>query len=133
MSYYDAVNSTLLERVEPSARTILEVGCAAGGLARAIRDKLGAGVFYAGVELVPEQLARAAPALDAAIQCDVEQLSNWDDEIRLRPIVERRFDHIIFGDVLEHLREPERVLAQAVRYLGPTGTVLACLPNVQHW
>ncbi len=36
------------------------------------------------------------------------------------------------GDVLEHLREPERFLRRVCRWLGPDGRVVASLPNVRH-
>ncbi|MDX2380329.1 MAG: methyltransferase domain-containing protein, partial [Acidimicrobiia bacterium] len=38
----------------------------------------------------------------------------------------------VFADVLEHLRDPHHVLAQAVDRLAPGGTVVVSLPNIRH-
>jgi len=35
--------------------------------------------------------------------------------------------------VLEHLRDPWRVLSQIAQVLPPGGSVVASVPNVQHW
>jgi hypothetical protein len=42
------------------------------------------------------------------------------------------FEVIVFGDVLEHLRDPLRVLRQARPLLAPGGSVLISTPNVAH-
>lgn len=41
-----------------------------------------------------------------------------------------RYDAIIFGDVLEHLRDPRAVLERLSALLKPGGKVLLSLPNV---
>jgi O-antigen biosynthesis protein len=43
-----------------------------------------------------------------------------------------RFDVIAFGDVLEHLRDPEGVLVKMCRLLSSEGYVVASIPNVAH-
>ena len=42
MAYYDNVNYTLLELIDPKAKNICEFGCGAGAMARAIKAKLPA-------------------------------------------------------------------------------------------
>lgn len=39
----------------------------------------------------------------------------------------------IFGDVLEHLKDPWRLLSDIRRILPIDGCVVACIPNAQHW
>ncbi|MFM7647125.1 MAG: methyltransferase domain-containing protein [Cyanobium sp.] len=39
----------------------------------------------------------------------------------------------IFGDSLEHLRDPWQVLRRVHGLLPPGGSVCACIPNAQHW
>ncbi len=41
-----------------------------------------------------------------------------------------RFDAIIFGDVLEHLRDPRAVLEKMSALLKPGGKILISLPNI---
>jgi len=46
---------------------------------------------------------------------------------------ENYFDCVIFADVLEHLIDPWRMLRRARRFLRGDGTIVASIPNVQHW
>jgi len=39
----------------------------------------------------------------------------------------------VFGDVLEHLIDPWKVLKNIRKILPPGGNVAVCLPNMQHW
>jgi hypothetical protein len=39
----------------------------------------------------------------------------------------------VFGDSLEHLRDPWAVLARVRGTLAPHASVIACIPNAQHW
>lgn len=133
MGYYDNVNTSLLEQVQPQARRLLELGCGAGAMARAVRERLPAPPYYVGVELDPEALERARDALDLAVPCNLDQVPDWSTDPQLAEVARGRFDHLIIGDVLEHLREPWQVLRQAVASLAPGGRVLTCIPNVQHW
>ena len=45
---------------------------------------------------------------------------------------DERFDVVMFGDVLEHLLDPEAVLVKVVSLLNPDGYVVASIPNVAH-
>lgn len=133
MSYYDNVNTTVLDLIDPNAKRICELGCGGGALALAVREKLPHPVHYAGIELMEDALERAKPALDVAIQCDLNKEPDWSISERLSVLQGVSFDHIICGDVLEHLYDPQAVLRQACSRLAPNGSVVACIPNVQHW
>ncbi len=39
----------------------------------------------------------------------------------------------IFGDVLEHLYDPWSVLRRIRESMPPQASVVACIPNAQHW
>lgn len=41
-----------------------------------------------------------------------------------------RYDTVVAADVLEHLPRPERLLAEAARYLEPGGRVIVSVPNI---
>jgi 2-polyprenyl-3-methyl-5-hydroxy-6-metoxy-1,4-benzoquinol methylase len=43
-----------------------------------------------------------------------------------------KFDVAIFGDVLEHLRDPLAVLVRVKPYLASGGFIVASIPNVTH-
>jgi SAM-dependent methyltransferase len=132
-SYYDNVNLELFRHVLPSAKSVCEFGCGAGGFARAVRAKIP-NVFYAGIELVAHELDKANDTLDLAICCDLNSHSVFEANGALaKGLNGKQFDHLIFGDVLEHLVSPERALEFSLGFLRPGGTALFCIPNVQHW
>ena len=132
-NYYGNVNPDLLGLVDPAARRICEFGCGAGALARAMRERCP-GVHVVGVELMADQLARAADVLDVALVRDLNLISDWSADRELAAALPvHSFDHVVFGDVLEHLYDPEAAVRQAAERLAPGGSVLACIPNVQHW
>ena len=39
----------------------------------------------------------------------------------------------IFGDTLEHLRDPWALLEKIRAFIPANGNVVACIPNAQHW
>jgi 2-polyprenyl-3-methyl-5-hydroxy-6-metoxy-1,4-benzoquinol methylase len=45
----------------------------------------------------------------------------------------RRFDCIVFNDVLEHMKDPWRALLAGRDFLSSGGSVVASIPNVRHW
>jgi SAM-dependent methyltransferase len=133
MAYYDNVNPTLLDLVNPKAKRICEFGCGAGAMARAVKEK-SPGVYYVGVELVAEELAKGATILDFSLVRNLDQIADWDQDAELSHALPLDFfDHVIFGDVLEHLYDPAKALTEAARRLKPGGSALVCIPNVQHW
>ena len=131
--YHDQVNPTLLAEVSPQARRFLELGCGAGAFARAVRSRQSVS-YYVGVDLAAEALGRARDALDVALACHLDRVPVWQDDPPMRQAMPpASFDHVVLGDVLEHLYAPQAVLQQAVQCLRPGGSALVCMPNVQHW
>ncbi|MBO0452829.1 glycosyltransferase [Candidatus Enterococcus murrayae] len=45
---------------------------------------------------------------------------------------EKKFDFIIFADVLEHLTDSEKALQEASKFLAPNGEILLTFPNLAH-
>ena len=43
------------------------------------------------------------------------------------------FDVIIFGDVLEHLVDPWKLLEKLRKLMAVNGACIACIPNIGHW
>jgi len=123
--YPDAFNPDLLRRIPLSARTVLDVGCHTGSLGAAYR-RLNPTARLLGIETNPDAAARAATRLDEVRTIDLEANPMPFD-------VPGGIDCIIHGDVLEHLRDPWSILAHHRDALAPDGTMLICVPNVEHW
>ena len=129
----------LLDVVNPGARGFCEFGCGSGALARAIRQRCP-GVHYVGVELMAEQLALAQEVLDVALVRNLDAIPDWTTDAELSSALPAgSFDHVIFGDVLEHLYDPPAVLQQAARRLSAGGqragvptqrTALGCICSI---
>ncbi len=102
---------------------VLDVGCATGYLAAALR---GMGNRVSGVELDPDSAAQAGPHLVDLLVADIESV---DLVAHFGPA---SFDVVVFGDVLEHLRNPHDVLRRAIPLLRQGGSVVVSIPNVAH-
>jgi methionine biosynthesis protein MetW len=110
--------------VPPGAR-VLDIGCAEGYLARALRERR-CGATVVGLEADPAAADAARAWCEAVVEGDAE-----DPAVRAR--VEGPFDRVLFGDVLEHLRDPAAVLRWSPAVLGPGGRAVVSLPNIAHW
>lgn len=133
MSYYDNLNETIFSFIEPGSQRICEFGCGGGAMAKAIRS-MNPSVHYVGLELMVEPLDRARQFLDVALCRDLNLMGEWHSDPEMATALPHgSFNHAIFGDVLEHLLDPESVVRQAADRLVSGGTLLACIPNVQHW
>jgi SAM-dependent methyltransferase len=124
-AYSDAFNADLLARLPLAARSILDVGCHTGALGAAYRRR-NPRARLIGIEADAAAAALARTRLDAVHVADVEAEP-------LPAGVPDGLDAIVYGDVLEHLRDPFAVMARQMAALAREGVVLACVPNVEHW
>lgn len=116
-------NSALLRMVEqhlPDGGSVLDVGCASGGLLAALGDRAGRSE---GIEVDPAAAARAEQFADAVHVGPIEDLD----------LPAETFDVVVLGDVLEHLVDPATVLARIRTLLVTGGCIVVSLPNVGHW
>lgn len=121
----DDLNSphTLAVLSIPPGSSVLDVGCGPGVVARALAAR---GCKVWGLEIDPWRAASARNSCIEVLEADVETvtLSAAFDGMA--------FDAVLFLDVLEHLRDPQAVLANAAAVLAPAGSVLLSIPNVTH-
>ena len=114
----------LLDAVPAGART-LDVGCAGGYLAVALRER---GACVLGLEA---DAAAAATARRRGVE--VLEGSAEDPVVRATLRGAGPFDAVVCGDVLEHLVDPWETLRELARLLRPGGTAAVSLPNAAHW
>lgn len=115
--------SKILRQVKKDSM-VLEFGPAAGRATAYLKEHLGCQVYI--VEIDAQAAALAAKFADDVVVGDLEDyqwLRKWED---------KRFDYIIFADVLEHLRNPQKVLAKTKLLLKDDGKTLLSVPNVAH-
>jgi len=101
---------------------VLDLGCADGSLASDMRRM---GHHVTGVD------AHASPEVKARVNHFVQ--GNLDEGIPNEVMEAAPFDVVVAADVLEHVREPERVLSAIHDRLVPDGRLLVSVPNFGHW
>jgi 2-polyprenyl-3-methyl-5-hydroxy-6-metoxy-1,4-benzoquinol methylase len=114
---------TLMVELVGSNKRVLDVGCANGYLAEVLGTN---GCTVSGVEYDAAAAEEARPHLDRVVVGDLETLDLPAE------LGTGGFDVVVFGDVLEHLRDPLPVLKQARHLLAPGGYVVISIPNVAH-
>jgi methionine biosynthesis protein MetW len=118
-----ASHRLLVAAVPRGART-LDVGCAGGYLAVALRDERGASVL--GLE--PD-----ADAAEAARRRGFEVVTGSVEDPQAIAALGGPFDAVVCGDVLEHLADPWTALRRLTGLLRPGGIAAVSLPNAAHW
>jgi SAM-dependent methyltransferase len=124
-AYHDVVNQDLLDRIPLTAKVVVDVGCSSGALGAAYR-RLNPRARVLGLEMDPEAAKIAAQRLDEVAIGDVES-----GPLPFAP--KDGIDCIIYGDVLEHMKDPWAVLASHARALNDDGVMLICVPNLENW
>ena len=123
---YDICNDDVLTYIPIDAARLVDIGCMSGATAREYK-KLNPGCFYFGVDINPEYAKLAAERCDETASFDIE--NQTEDFYRDN----RDVDCWIMADVLEHLKDPWKVLRDIRKNLKDTGCVVACIPNAQNW
>ncbi len=104
-------------------KRVLEFGCASGSMSRMLSLS---GCRVTGVELNPAAAAEARHFCQEVIVADLDSRSL--DDI----LPETTFEAAVFGDVLEHLRDPQRVLDDTRPFIAAGGFVVLSIPNIAH-
>ena len=109
----------------PRGLQVLDVGCGSGVHGAELKREHGH--FVTGVDCAEESIAKAKTRLAEAYIGDVTQPHEY-------PFAkDKKFDVIVFSDILEHLYDPANVLRQHLFLLCDGGHVLVSIPNVAIW
>ena len=120
--YHDLLRREILELIPSTAKRILDLGCGAGNLGKALKRRQDCTVC--GIELNKEAAEIARTNLDGV----------WTDNLnRFDPTFSKvKYDTLIFADILEHLVSPWNVLKKFTSVLADEGVIIASFPNVAH-
>lgn len=119
-NYHDLLRPEILSRVPITARRILDVGCGTGRLGKAIKERQECVVN--GVEVDEGALLEAAKNLDNVYAANLDNPR--------KPKYGKKYDCLIFADILEHLQNPWGVFLQETALLEEHGTIIISVPNI---
>jgi SAM-dependent methyltransferase len=97
-------------------RRVLDLGCRTGAVTRHFLD----GNEVVGVDVDQHALERAS-------ELGIEPV--WADVEEPLPFPDASFDAVVAGELLEHVRFPDELVAEARRLLRPGGVFVGSVPN----
>jgi 2-polyprenyl-3-methyl-5-hydroxy-6-metoxy-1,4-benzoquinol methylase len=115
--YGGAERSALFrEAVGGPGKRVLDLGCRYGALTQSYAE---------GNEVVGIDVDR--DALEEASKLGIE--TRWADVEEPLELEDASFDVVVAGELLEHVRDPGRVVREALRVLNPGGLLVGSVPN----
>ena len=121
--YYHHPRPEMAGYLPAEANGVLDIGCGTGRFAAGLKAARPLEAW--GIEIDPEAARQAADHLDEV------RVGDASDELAAVP--DRHFDCIYLNDILEHLVEPDALLAAVAVKLAPGGRIVASLPNVRYF
>lgn len=106
----------ILQEAIGRGKRVLDLGCRSGALTRHFLD----GNEVVGLDVDAAALAKAAERGITPVRGDVEEPLPFEDA---------SFDAVVAGELLEHLRFPDALVAEIRRVLRPRGVLAGSVPN----
>jgi SAM-dependent methyltransferase len=97
-------------------KRVLDLGCRSGALTRHFLE----GNDVVGLDVDAVALSKAEALGIQPVRADVEEPLPFDDS---------SFDAVVAGELLEHLRFPDALVAEIARVLRPGGVLVGSVPN----
>lgn len=119
-------NYNLIQEIKEASDksfNVLEVGCDCGATLLEIHNRFPESSVY-GVEINAVSANIASHIANIKVGNIEESVYLWDDI---------KFDYIIFGDVLEHLHNPDKVVKECLSILNSNGKIISSIPNLMHY
>lgn len=121
--------SIILKHIKPNSR-VLEFGPAHGRMTKYMKEKLNCEICI--VEKDYESGNSAKQFCDMFFIGDEYGGGDIDSGVWRRSLSNKKFDKIIFADVLEHIYDPWKALKSASELLNTNGSIWISIPNVAH-
>ncbi|HEX4507406.1 MAG TPA: class I SAM-dependent methyltransferase [Alphaproteobacteria bacterium] len=122
-TYLGESTPSVLERIPTGAARVLDLGCGCGGNARLLSAR---GMKVDGVTVSGREAA------EASAHCADVYIRNLEEGLPDLP-PGRLYDAVICSHVLEHIADPDRMLADIIPRLKRTGVLIVALPNLMLW
>lgn len=122
---YVGERDDILKLVSIGAKKFLDVGCSEGLLGKRLKEKNTVEVI--GIEIDREMAKVAEQRIDRVIIGDIDEI-DFDKYLKVN-----YFDCVIFADILEHLRNPWKILKNIRLFLKDDGVIIVSVPNIRHY
>lgn len=123
VEYYTLARNEVFELIKGKPANILECGCGFGELGKHIKQSWDCKIT--GLELNPKAEEHLRNNYDEYF---ITNLETFDTAA-----LHSRFDCIIYADVLEHLRDPKKILQSHLNHLEKGGQVIISIPNIRNF
>jgi 2-polyprenyl-3-methyl-5-hydroxy-6-metoxy-1,4-benzoquinol methylase len=121
--YYVRFKWWMLPLIKDGPNIVMDLGCASGVMGRKLLETGKAKEVF-GVEIFESAAAEAATIYKKVHVGDIEEMQlDYNGT----------FDYIICGDILEHLKDPYKIVRLLSLWLKPGGCLFVCLPNVRNY
>lgn len=122
-AYHNTGNIEVLKLVPADGKTVLDIGCGTGSIARVLTEK---GMEVDGISLSESELSEANKYLRKGYIHDLEKGLP-------AKIQDEEYDCVICSHVLEHIAYPEKLLADIRRVMKKDAVLVVALPNVFYY
>ncbi len=120
--YFQEERHEMMQYIPKETRIILDIGCGSGTFGQILKRSRDLEVW--GVELNQDSALDASKKLDKVIN------SAFSAELNLP---KKKFDCIVFNDVLEHLTDPWAALIYSKELLTDGGVIVSSIPNCRYF
>jgi len=120
--YLEEVNLGILRNIPEGTMEILDVGCGYGALGEELVKK---GHTVLGIDISRDAIEVAKKRITKALVADAVDIASLPKEIR-----EKKYDIIIFSDIIEHIANPLKMLKDYKIFLKPEGKIIVSVPNI---
>lgn len=120
--YYTNYRPEMQALFPSHAKKVLDVGCGEGAMIYELKQKYNIETW--GIEFMEAEALKAKEKLNHVI---IDTVENSIDKLP-----DNYFDVIYFNDVLEHLANPNSVLAKIRTKLSGNGVIISSIPNVRY-
>jgi 2-polyprenyl-3-methyl-5-hydroxy-6-metoxy-1,4-benzoquinol methylase len=110
--------------ISNKSKSVLDVGCSSGYLGQHIKSSLK-NISVDGIEIDKKDRNLAKKYLNNVYNLNIEKTKEINKIIK-------KYDVIIFADVLEHTSKPKEILNELSKKLNPNGQILLSIPNITH-
>ncbi len=107
----------------PCESKVLEIGIGSGKLANLLTMRKKCRVYC----------VEKDPIMAGIAKNKCVEILNIDIENAELPCEHGFFDCIVLGNVLEHMKEPAKVLTELRKYLSDSGFLIYSVPNIVNW